>query len=217
MKVYSTKQKEFVLAPASLKDPVVFTGCFMEDDGKVRVLAKKLSKAEFTKLYKPVTVKDYPPAKLADVLLGFGRASGISWDALDMIGELIGTKGLTPMSDKETKTKAAAAKKAATKSPAKKPAAKKAAPAKKPAAKKPAAKKDSKESMKKPSAASRFKELIMDQTPSGNARRTDDEIFATVQKEFNLDDSKRSYVAWYRNDLKKKGVENVPEPKQAKK
>jgi hypothetical protein len=49
---------------------------------------------------------------------------------------------------------------------------------------------------RKPSAASRFKELIMD------GKLTDDKIFETVQKEFGLDDSKRSYVAWYRNNLR---------------
>lgn len=61
-----------------------------------------------------------------------------------------------------------------------------------------------------PSASSRFKELIM-----GNATAkkplTDDEIFAKVAGEFGLDESKRSYVGWYRNDLRKKG-ENPPDP-----
>ena len=41
---------------------------------------------------------------------------------------------------------------------------------------------------------------------------TDDQIFAKVQKEFNLDDNKRSYVKWYRNDLNKKGM-NPPAAK----
>lgn len=53
------------------------------------------------------------------------------------------------------------------------------------------------------SAASRFKELIME------GKLTDDAIFEIVQKEFNLDDSKRSYVPWYRNYLKKEG-QNPP-------
>jgi hypothetical protein len=57
---------------------------------------------------------------------------------------------------------------------------------------------------RKPSAASRFKELIM------AGKMTDDNIFADVQKEFGLDDSKRSYVAWYRNQLRKDG-QNPPE------
>lgn len=55
-------------------------------------------------------------------------------------------------------------------------------------------------------AAQRFKELIME------GKLSDDKIFAKVQKEFDLDDSKKSYVKWYRNDLKKRG-ENPPEAK----
>lgn len=57
---------------------------------------------------------------------------------------------------------------------------------------------------RKPSAASRFKELIM------AGKLTDDKIFEAVQKEFGLDDSKRSYVAWYRNQLRKDG-QNPPD------
>jgi hypothetical protein len=57
-----------------------------------------------------------------------------------------------------------------------------------------------------PSAASRFRELIME------GKKTDDEIFATVAGEYGLDEGKRSYVSWYRNDLKKNG-KNPPAPK----
>lgn len=60
---------------------------------------------------------------------------------------------------------------------------------------------------RKPSAASRFQELILE------GKLTDEEIFLQVQKEFGLDDSKRGYVSWYRNYLKKKkGMKNVPGP-----
>jgi len=48
-------------------------------------------------------------------------------------------------------------------------------------------------------AAALFQELIMD------GKLTDDQIFAKVKAKFNLDDKKRSYVAWYRNKLKKDG------------
>ena len=58
---------------------------------------------------------------------------------------------------------------------------------------------------KKPSASAMFCELIME------GKLTDDQIFAAVQIEFKLDESKRSYVKWYRNDLKKKG-KNPPAP-----
>lgn len=60
---------------------------------------------------------------------------------------------------------------------------------------------------KKPSAASRFQDLIME------GKKSDDDIFKIVQKEFGLDDSKRSYVGWYRNKLKKDG-KNPPAPKK---
>lgn len=57
-------------------------------------------------------------------------------------------------------------------------------------------------SIKQPrrSAASMFKDLIL------TGQFTDDEIFAAVQKEFGLDDSKRHYVAYYRRELKNKGL-----------
>lgn len=60
---------------------------------------------------------------------------------------------------------------------------------------------------RKPSAASRFCELIME------GKKTDDQIFETVQKEFGLDDGKRSYVGWYRNKLRKDG-KNPPDAKK---
>lgn len=49
------------------------------------------------------------------------------------------------------------------------------------------------------SAAQMFQDLIM----AGNL--TDDKIFEKVQAKFGLSDDKRSYVAWYRNKLKKDG------------
>lgn len=49
------------------------------------------------------------------------------------------------------------------------------------------------------SAAQLFCSLIMD-----NAY-TDDEIFKRVKEVYNLSDDKRSYVAWYRNSLKRAG------------
>lgn len=58
---------------------------------------------------------------------------------------------------------------------------------------------------KRHSAAQMFKDLIMD------SDLTDDQIFATVQAEFNLDDSKRHYVAWYRAWLRSHGF-NPPAP-----
>lgn len=62
---------------------------------------------------------------------------------------------------------------------------------------------------KEVSAAARFQELIMQGT------MTDDKIFEAVQKEFGLPASKRGYVGWYRNYLKKNG-KNPPAAKVAK-
>lgn len=90
--------------------------------------------------------------------------------------------------EKAAKKAAAAAEKAAK--PAKAPK----------AAKDPAAPK-----VRKPSASSMFCELIM------AGELTDDEIFAKVQAAFGLDDGKKSYTKWYRNDLRKKG-KNPPGP-----
>lgn len=80
--------------------------------------------------------------------------------------------------------------------------------AKKTEAKKVKAEKSGKKvsSEKRETAAGLFKKLIME------GKHTDDAIFAQVQKKFDLDDGRRSYVSWYRNSLKKAG-ENPPEPK----
>ncbi len=51
--------------------------------------------------------------------------------------------------------------------------------------------------------SSRFRELILE------GGRKDSEIFAIVQKEFDLPDSRRSYTSWYRRELVKKG-QNPP-------
>lgn len=81
---------------------------------------------------------------------------------------------------------------------------KKAAKAKKANAK---SRKASGEKAPRESAAQMFQDLIM----AGNL--TDDKIFAKVQDKFKLDDKKRSYVAWYRNKLKKDG-KKPPEAKE---
>lgn len=62
---------------------------------------------------------------------------------------------------------------------------------------------------KRSGASVTFRELIM------AGKLTDDQIFIEVQKRHpDVGDDKRSYVAWYRNDLKKKG-ENPPAPKKS--
>lgn len=52
----------------------------------------------------------------------------------------------------------------------------------------------------KQSAAQMFRDLIL----SGGY--DDDQIFKMVQKEYGLDDGKRNYVAYYRRELKQKGL-----------
>lgn len=42
---------------------------------------------------------------------------------------------------------------------------------------------------------------------------SDEEIFAKVSEKFNLEPSKKHYVSWYRNELRKKGVLNNPKQK----
>lgn len=55
-------------------------------------------------------------------------------------------------------------------------------------------------------AANMFRTLIRE------GKLSDDAIFKKVQAKFGLDDGKRSYVGWYRNQLKKAG-EKVPDPR----
>lgn len=58
---------------------------------------------------------------------------------------------------------------------------------------------------KRDSAAAMFKDLILE------GKLTDDQIFAKVKAKFDLDDNKRGYVSWYRNNLRKQG-KKVPDP-----
>lgn len=84
---------------------------------------------------------------------------------------------------------------------------KKMAKAKAKAKQKKADKKAGKASAPRETAAALFQDLIMD------GKLTDDQIFAKVKAKFGLDDKKRSYVAWYRNKLKKDG-KKPPEAKE---
>jgi len=146
---------------------------------------------------------DYPVDRAAKLYAAYAADLGGSPEAMRELAKL--TNLTNEVIEMATSKKAAApsapAKKAA---PAKTAPAKKAAPAKTAPAKKAAPAKDSGE--KRNTAAQMFKDLIME------GKLTDDQIFAKVQKEFNLDDNKRSYVKWYRNDLNKKGM-NPPAAK----
>lgn len=164
----------------------------------------EMNSSEFDRTYSQLN--DYPVEKAAQLYAEYAAQLGGTKEAMQALATFV---PLTPKEIEMATTKKAASAAAKTETAAKakaaKPAAKtavtketkaKAAPAK--TAKAPAAKKEAGE--KKPSAANMFKDLIME------GKLTDDQIFAKVQKEFGLDDNKRSYVKWYRNDLTKKGM-----------
>lgn len=160
---------------------------------------------DFDRDYKPMV--DYPVERAAKLYVEYARGLGATEQAMRMLGKLTTVNN----EDIEMATKKKAARTAAPVKTAKKATTKKAA-AEKPAktakgktGKAPAEKKE--RAPRGPTAASRFQELIME------GKKTDDQIFATVQKEFGLDDSKRSYVKWYRNYLTKQG-KNPPAPKE---
>lgn len=139
---------------------------------------------KFDAEFKPIA--DYPVDRAARLYVEYATILGGSQAAMSELAKL------TKVTEKEMEM--AVAKKAAK--AVDNPAAKTAA--KKTAAKKTAAPKG--EGGKRHSAAQMFKDLIME------GKKTDDQIFAAVQKEFGLDDNKRGYVKWYRNDMTKKGL-----------
>lgn len=159
---------------------------------------------DFDRDYKPMV--DYPVERAAKLYVEYARGLGATEQAMRMLGKLTTVNN----EDIEMATKKKAARTAAPVKTAKKAATKKAAADAKPTkgtktGKAPAEKKE--KAARGPSAAARFQELIME------GKKTDDQIFAAVQKEFGLDDSKRSYVKWYRNYLTKQG-KNPPAPKE---
>jgi pyruvate/2-oxoglutarate dehydrogenase complex dihydrolipoamide acyltransferase (E2) component len=164
---------------------------------------------EFDQRYEPMV--NYPAEKACQLFLNYSQTIGATKEALGYLGQIVNVS--KQEADMATTKKTAAAEKAAAKPAAKKaapakPVATKAAPAKaaaKPAAK-PAAKKDGE---KKMSAAQMFQDLIM------QGKLADDQIFEKVQAQFGLDEKKRGYTKWYRNHLKKQGM-NPPEAKVSK-
>jgi hypothetical protein len=153
---------------------------------------ERMPAAEFAKLF-PNVLADYPVERAAALFVQYAHSVGASPEALDFLG----THVKLTLKDKEM-----ASKKPAAKAAEKKVVAKKAT-----AAKKTNGAANGEAKVPRESAAAMFKELIMKGT------MTDDKIFEKVQAKFGLDDKKRSYVAWYRNDLIKKGEANVPAAK----
>lgn len=151
---------------------------------------------------------DYPVEKAAKLYVEYARGLGATEQVMQLLGKLTPvTNEDIEMATKKKAARAAAPVKTAKKTTTKAAAADKPAKAEKPAkaAKATAEKKD--RAPRGPTAAQKFQELIME------GKKTDDQIFAAVQKEFGLDDSKRSYVKWYRNYLTKQG-KNPPAPKE---
>lgn len=141
---------------------------------------------------------EYPVERAARLFVEYARATGATDAALE---ELSKFTTITP----EEKEMAKQRKNAADdKGPAEK---------KKPAAKKKAEAKQKKApAEKKRTMGQAFTELLMQAGKNGECKFTDDQIFEKVQKEFDLEEKKRSYVAWYRNKLVKDGA-NPPERK----
>jgi hypothetical protein len=109
-------------------------------------------------------------------------------------------------------------KKSAPKAKTEKKTAPKAKAEKKPAAKAKTEKKTAPKTAKETKAPKERKEtassMLRDLIAAGTL--TDDQIFAKVKAKYDLGDDKRWYVSWYRNDMKKKGL-NPPAAKEAKK
>lgn len=154
-----------------------------------------LSDSSFHEIYKPLP--EYDARDAARVYIKYARYCGASEEALTELNKLspINEEVLEMVTRKKVASKVAAAKKApkAAKKPASKTAKAKGEPKKR--------------GPKGESAAQLFQALIME------GKLTDDQIFHKVQEKYNLDDNKRSYVAWYRNHLKKQGKK----PPEAKK
>jgi len=168
------------------------------------------STIQFTERFR--TVPNHSLSKGAAVYARYAREVGATPEVMAFLGHFT---SLTPQevamatnrkktNDETTATKKVAAKeKVAAKSPKIEKSIKGLKPTEAPA-KKTESPKPSGE--KKLTASKMFQDLIME------GKLTDAKIFEKVQAKFGLDDSKFSYVKWYRNDLKKRGM-NPPEAK----
>lgn len=158
---------------------------------------RRLSAVAFDAQYKPIV--DYPAGRAARLYVGYAVDIGGTAAALDELQHLVNvTEEERQMATGRVNSSAAKAKTDAKAAKAPTKVAKPATTAQKAPAPK----------AKGQSAAALFKELIL------KGGQTDDQIFAQVKKVFNLDDGKRSYVAWYRSWLKNHG-QNPPAAKVA--
>lgn len=182
--------------------------CLLVEDGEqVKFIPLDISdgfhvhettKASFDQRYK--LMPEYPMDKAAQLYLNYCLAVGATDEVIDQLSQFI---SITDEDRKVATSKRAAApakpaKKEVVEKPARKRRVKKTetAPVEKPARKR----RVKSTSTEYTSAAQMFQGLIME------GKLTDDEIFSQVQEAFGLDDKKRSYVTWYRNNLTKKGM-----------
>jgi hypothetical protein len=194
--VCADRERRTCLAISGSGSTVEFIPLNIENGFNIETMSRKT----FDELYQQLV--DYPPARCATLYAQYAMTVGASVEAMEALGRL--TK-LTPKEiEMATEKKASTAK--VEKTAAEKPA-KTAKAAAAPAVKAPKAAKVEK---KGPSAAQMFRDLIL----AGNL--SDAKIFEKVQAAHGLSDDKASYVAWYRKDMIKKGVENVPEAKAVK-
>ena len=193
--VWIDAQRRTCIRAAFATDDEVATFIPMEEGEGFEVVHQPVT--EFVKRYSPLD--DYPVDRAAQLFLSYALSAGATEAAMKLLG------GIIDITAKEiematSKKAASAAKKGAA------PAAKKGAAAK--TAKGAKAKTNGEAKPRAPrgeTPASMFQALIRE------GKLTDSDIFAKVQAKFGLDDKKRSYVAWYRNYLTKKG-EKVPGP-----
>ena len=158
------------------------------------------TRLSFDKRYQPMV--DYPLDKAAALYLNYSLAVGASEEVIDHLATIIDVSA----ADRET----AISKRAPTKveKPKRQRKVKDApkSPDSTTTRKARRAVRKAKNKSGYSSAAQMFQALIM------AGELTDDEIFAQVQEAFGLEDKKRSYVKWYRNNLTKQG-KNPPEAK----
>lgn len=177
-------------------------------DEKAGKAPRKLSKAEQeAKRREELEAKDAERAYAQHIQEAEDMARKASKKAASKPTTRKVTRSSQKAADEKPKTtkKTAPRKTAAKKAPAKKPAAKK-TPAKTKASGKTKLNGFDTNKLTKAdgswrSASSMFQGLLIE------GKKSDDDIFAEVQAEFDLDDSKRSYVNWNRNHLRKLGVE----------
>lgn len=173
---------------------------FIPFDAEEGLQVKKMATKDFDRKYKPLI--DYPVERAAKLYLQYAVHLGATREALNYLGKHTQiTQGEIAMATSKKNTPVEEPKK--VKAPEKKKVEKVEKVEK---IKAPAETKAKKTGEKPYSAAQMFKDLIME------GKLTDDQIFKKVQAKFGLDDNKAGYVKWYRNNLRKTGTKNVPDP-----